>query len=205
MEDLFCFNNRLTSLDISNNTALKGLSCEGNQLTSLDVSKNTDLMGLMCAGNPLEVLNLGEVNLGLSNLDYGGLVSSTKLKVIGTEITDLNVLKNKLQSLDVSECPALRDLDCSSNQLTTLNVIGCSALTFLDCHDNELTSLDVSKTNIGNSTELYPLNCSSMFTRPVYDCSLKTLYLKTGWKIKGITVERSTDYIPDETEIRYKD
>ncbi len=276
-----CFDNQLVALDVSKNTALETLGCERNQLTSLDVSKNTVLGTLMCDGNPIEMLNLGEVNPGL-HLDYGGLVSSTKLKVRGTKITDLNVSKNKLQSLDVSECPALRDLDCSDNQLTTLDVSnntvltylscsknslttldlsnntklerlscnnnplttldlsGCSALTWLQCFNNQLTTLDVSKnttliylecsdnqlttldvsnntaltylgcgsnqlttldvskTHLGYSTASYPLDCSPMST-------LQTLYLKTGWEIKYINVDRSISYIPEQTEILYKD
>ena len=47
LTDLFCFENLLTTLDISNNTALEFLSCENNQLTSLDVSNNTALSILM--------------------------------------------------------------------------------------------------------------------------------------------------------------
>ena len=38
---LKCFDNSLTSLDVSKNTALTDLDCSGNSLTSLDVSKNT--------------------------------------------------------------------------------------------------------------------------------------------------------------------
>ena len=42
LETLICDLNPLTSLDVSNNTALTYLSCgSNNQLTSLDVSNNT--------------------------------------------------------------------------------------------------------------------------------------------------------------------
>ena len=40
------YNYQLTSLDVSNNTALITLSCDNNQLTSLDISQNTALWGL---------------------------------------------------------------------------------------------------------------------------------------------------------------
>ena len=49
---LKCYSNRLTSLDVSKNTALKQLWCSSNQLTSLDVSKNTALELLYCNSNP---------------------------------------------------------------------------------------------------------------------------------------------------------
>ncbi len=35
--------------------------------------------------------------------------------------------------------------------------------------------------------------------------TLQTLYLKTGWRINGINVDRSAYRIPEQTEIRYKD
>ena len=45
---LSCQGNQLTTLDISNNTALVWLECYNNQLTAVDVSKNTALRALYC-------------------------------------------------------------------------------------------------------------------------------------------------------------
>ena len=61
LEELYCYSNELTSLDVSKNTALKCLSCPGNQLTSLDVSKNTALTELFCYNNQLTFLDLSAV------------------------------------------------------------------------------------------------------------------------------------------------
>jgi Leucine-rich repeat (LRR) protein len=47
-----CAENQLTSLDVSNNTALKGLNCSVNRLTSLDVSNNTALHLLFLVSMP---------------------------------------------------------------------------------------------------------------------------------------------------------
>ena len=49
---LKCYSNQLTSLDVSGCTALKELWCHSNQLTSLDVSHNTVLEVLYCNSNP---------------------------------------------------------------------------------------------------------------------------------------------------------
>ena len=49
---LKCYSNRLTSLDVRGCTALKQLWCSSNQLTSLDVSQNTALDLLYCNSNP---------------------------------------------------------------------------------------------------------------------------------------------------------
>ena len=54
MTSLYCYNNQLTSLDLSKNTALRSLDCTGNQLTSLDLSKNTALTNLYCYSNRIK-------------------------------------------------------------------------------------------------------------------------------------------------------
>ena len=60
LEYLSCYENQLTSLDVSNNTALEYLDCYGNQLTSLDVSNNTALTDLSCDGNKLTSLDVSK-------------------------------------------------------------------------------------------------------------------------------------------------
>ena len=98
--NLNCFDNQLTSLDVSNSTALTILSCSNNQLTSLDVSNKTDLINLSCSNNQL-------TSLDVSN--------NTALKF-------LFCYENQLTSLDVSSANALINLDCGDNQLTSLDV-----------------------------------------------------------------------------------
>ena len=80
LTQLYCGDNQLTSLDVSNNTALTQLNCVGNhQLTSLDVSNNTALTQLSC-----------------------GLTKLTSLDVSNnTALTYLNCSDNKLTSLDL--------------------------------------------------------------------------------------------------------
>ena len=67
LERLLCYNNQLTSLDVSKNTALKTLYCYNNQLTSLDLSKNTALTRLECSNNQLTLLDVSK-NTKLSEL-----------------------------------------------------------------------------------------------------------------------------------------
>lgn len=61
----------LTSLDLSNNTALTYLDCNDNQLTSLDLSRCTALTDLDCSNNQLTALDLSK-NTALRNLDCSG-------------------------------------------------------------------------------------------------------------------------------------
>ena len=58
LTSLNCYDNQLTSLDVSNNTALTFLNCDDNQLTSLDVSNNTALTFLNCDDNQLTSLDV---------------------------------------------------------------------------------------------------------------------------------------------------
>ncbi|MCK4344066.1 MAG: hypothetical protein KAX05_02185, partial [Bacteroidales bacterium] len=58
LETLLCYDNQLTSLDVSNNTALIYLNCESNHLTSLVVSNCTNLHYLRCVYNSLFSLDV---------------------------------------------------------------------------------------------------------------------------------------------------
>ena len=123
LETLICYDNQLSSLDVSQNIALTTLYCYDNQLTSLDVSQNTALTSLSCFGNQL------------TSLDVSG----------ATALTSLSCGSNQLMSLDVSQNTALTDLSCYGNQLTSLDVSHNTALTRLYCSSNQLMSLDLSK------------------------------------------------------------
>ena len=62
LTSLYCFDNQLTSLDVSKNLVLRSLSCQNNQLTALDVSNNTALLSLYCHINQLTSLDLTGLN-----------------------------------------------------------------------------------------------------------------------------------------------
>ena len=94
LADLDCSNNKLTTLDVSNNIALTYLSCNGNQLTTLDVSNNTALESLYCDNN------------NLTSLDVSG---ATRLHLLFCS-------DNQLTSLDVSNNLELSALGCFKNK-----------------------------------------------------------------------------------------
>ncbi|MBR5690179.1 MAG: leucine-rich repeat domain-containing protein, partial [Prevotella sp.] len=83
-----CYGNRLTSLDVSKNTALTYLDCTGpgtgggrcNELTSLDVSKNTALTDLRCSGNLLTSLDLSNQN-HLSSTELSQILTVKAVKL----------------------------------------------------------------------------------------------------------------------------
>ena len=122
LEELFCFTNRISTLDLSKNVALKELNCGENLLSTLDVSGCTALTTLNCCKNQLTTLNVS----GCASL------------------TDLRCYSNLLTTLNLSTNAELSVLYCYGNQLTTLNVSGCTSLVNLRCYSNQLTALNVS-------------------------------------------------------------
>lgn len=100
LTDLFCPDNQLTVLDLSDNTALTSLSCSNNPLTSLDVSNNTVLTYLNCS------------NSQLTNLDLRSNAALTYLRCANSRLTNL----------DLSQNTALMGLSCEGNYLTVLDL-----------------------------------------------------------------------------------
>ena len=128
---LNCGHNRLTKLDVSENTVLQELVCWENQLTSLDVSQNTALQELECFENKLTSLDVSQ----------------------NPVLQKLSCWDNRLTSLDVSKNTELTYLKCSYNRLKELDVSKNTELTYLECGRNQLTELDVSRNT--KLTELY--------------------------------------------------
>ena len=136
LTELFCTNNNLTSLDVSQNTTLIFLNLTDNQLTSLDVSQNTSLTQLWCDDNQLTSIDVSQ----------------------NTSLTFLRCDWNQLTSLDVSQNTDLIYLYCGWNQLTSLDVSQSTNLTDLNCNDNQLTILDIRN---GNNTNMGSIQASN--------------------------------------------
>ncbi|MFH2142016.1 MAG: T9SS type A sorting domain-containing protein [Bacteroidota bacterium] len=150
---LYCWNNQLTTLDVSNNTALNVLRCDENQLTALDVNNNTALTELGCGLNLLTILDISN-NTALKILWCNGNQLSSIDVSNNVSLNDFQCSYNPLNTLNVSNNTALVQLNCDENQLTTLDISNNTALTNLSCIDNQLNSIDVS-----NNTALEGLNC----------------------------------------------
>ena len=123
LTNLYCDNNQLTSLDVSQNLNLSELRCFNNQLTNLNITQNAALTILRCSNN------------SLTNLDV----------TQNTLLTEINCTSNQLSNLDVTQNSSLDTLGCSENLLTNLDVSQNTVLTFLGCGDNLLNGLDVSQ------------------------------------------------------------
>ena len=176
LKHLNCNYNKLTSLDLSNNTALERLNCADNELTSLDVSNNTALWLLNCSSNFLTLLDISNNVLlnrlycssnSLTTLEISNNKDLIELQCSSNLLTELDIsnnaalenlfcVLNSLTSLDVSNNAALENLFCGYNSLTSLDISNNTTLKFFACHANLLTSLDVS-----NNTALELISCSN--------------------------------------------
>lgn len=151
LELLYCSDNPLTGLDLSGNPLLRRLYCSNTGLTALDLSHNPALETVYAHYNNLTVLDVSSnTNLIELFIAYNAL---TQLR-LPNSVRRLEVLGNKLTSLDLRYNTVLEALYCGRNMLRSLLVTSTRLLT-LDCHVNDLTSLDISKT-----TALAQLDCS---------------------------------------------
>ena len=99
LRTLECQGNQLTTLDVSENTALEQLICYSNQLTTLDVSKNTALAQLYCKDNHIRRLDLPKaMDCGLSG---NGGKNGKGLTITVPSKADKKLMKKRLADLIV--------------------------------------------------------------------------------------------------------
>ena len=117
LTDLFCSDNNLTELDVSENPELVRLICYNNSLTSLNLNKNTKLRSLNCNNNKLTVLDLREnkslswlrcKNNCLTSLD---LRNNPKIGDLQVGSQRYQILANDDRTYDLHQLPGKFELD----------------------------------------------------------------------------------------------
>ena len=102
----------------------------------------------------------------------------------------LNCLGNKLEKLNVSECPLLETFYCGFNNLQSIDVSGNKNLKDFDCQHNRLDTLDVS-----HNTELVKLSCGTNNLTELdvrENKKLKELWCSTN-KLSNLDLENQTE------------
>lgn len=177
IEILWAGYNKMTELDVSQNTALTFLECAYNQFTELDVSNNVNLITLNFYGNQLSQIDV-TANVLLEHLTCGN---------------------NEITSLDVSQNPLLESLDCGRNLLTELDVTNNPLLVYFICTENELSSLDVSQnTNLdflvcyGNLIESIDVSQNLVLRHfNIYDNLLTSLDLSVNSNLQKLSAQEN--------------
>ena len=141
---LYCQNNYLSSLDVSNCSHLKVLSCGYGQIEELNISGCSELEYLDCSSNNLNSLNISN-NPHLTTLDCSDNQLSELDVSNNIDIDTLTCSDNCLTSLNLGDKSAVASLYCANNSLQTLDLSGCSALTSLYCQNNPMTVLNIKK------------------------------------------------------------
>ncbi|MBQ4232741.1 MAG: leucine-rich repeat domain-containing protein, partial [Lachnospiraceae bacterium] len=176
LQGLWCKDNKIKTMDLSNNKDLRGVWCSGNQYTSLDFSDNPELLWVYCYDcnltslnvsdnpkmafiecntNPLKELDVSK-NPELEHLTCGTCELSELDLSNNTKLTHLDAFSNKLTRLDISNCPKMKRLDIWNNKgLKSIDISHNPGLQFYNCAYNDADSIDVSK-----NPELNKLICS---------------------------------------------
>lgn len=104
LTSLYCFDNKLTSIDISKQTNLNVLDISSNELTALDVAANKELLKVLtCSYN------------ALTELDITLCTNLEALNCQGNQMMKLNALHNtKLETLG---CGSQQTADGAAQQL----------------------------------------------------------------------------------------
>lgn len=155
LQGLWCKDNAIESMDLSNNKNIHGVWCSGNSFTSLDFSANPELEWVYCYDCNLTSLNVSN----------------------NPKLAYLECNTNPLGTLDVTHNPVLEHLTCGTCELTSLDVSKNPKLSHLDAFQNHLTNLDVSnnpkmkRLDIWNNPGLGSIDVSKNPGLQYYNCA----------------------------------
>lgn len=145
LEELHAAHNKITSLDVSNNSALQVLNVVGNQITDLNVTNLTLLEGLYARSNKISSIDLS-TNIALKeiSLKYNSLLSLDISAINNVEY--LEVVANEIMTdLIIGNQPNLTTLYGHCNMFTNVDVSGALNLKVLRLQHNKLTgTIDLS-------------------------------------------------------------
>jgi Leucine-rich repeat (LRR) protein len=176
LNSLHCFNNQITTIDLSNNSLIAGIICFNNNISSLNISSNNLLDNIDCSNNPLTSIDLtNKPNLRFltcSGNQFTSLDLSNK-----PDLEYLNCQNNQLTSLDFSGNLNLTEVYVGQNQITSLELSHLQDLAKFSCHNNALTFLNVKNGNNINFTSFFAYGNPNLTCIEVDDAAWST----TNW------------------------
>ena len=153
---LYCDNNSIHDLDLSNNTNLTAVYCYYNSIQNLDVSANTQLEVLSCSFNIINDLNINNNHNLLQLSCYSNVL--TNIDVSNNQLLEiLNIGDNLISGIDLSNNTALQEFYCLYNsQITNIDL------------DNNPNLSKVRILNNDNLTEIHIQNGANGLLAGVY-------------------------------------
>ena len=114
-----CYNNSLTSLDLSKNNELKNLDCSNNQLTTLKLPTSAPLASIACYNNKLTSLNLASFSSTLQAVYCSdNMLTSLTFPSSASQLTTVECWNNQLTSLKMpTDATNLKTLYCYGNKI----------------------------------------------------------------------------------------
>ncbi|MBO4635642.1 MAG: DUF4214 domain-containing protein [Clostridiales bacterium] len=161
LENLMCDYNDLTALNVDNNPNLQVLTCRHNNISSIDVSGKADLVSVCAGQNPdLSSINVSNCPSLLCVNCYGD-TNIRSLDLTGTRNLVYLIMHNcKMPgTLDLDGMSSLKQVDLYNNDLTGLSVNGCTDLEYLYITNNDISSIDLS-TN--TSLIMFECDCNDL-------------------------------------------
>ncbi|MBK8845977.1 MAG: hypothetical protein IPO27_05115 [Bacteroidetes bacterium] len=156
LDGLTCYDNSLSTLDLSANTQLTYLFCANNLLTSLDLSNNLLLQTLLCGGNPI------------TNLDLSANTAITFFNSPGMSVTNLDLsAQTGLTWLNVSNTPSLSSLNVQNGNNSNLTFFNASSNPLLTCIQvDDIAYMNTNWSGGKDAGAIYSTNCACIVNIP---------------------------------------
>ena len=140
--------NKLTEIDLSNQTELIGLNLAENDFKTIDLSANKQIEQLVLSSNQLHSINLN----GLENLITLN-VAGNELKALtlekNTNLKHLLAHANKIEKISLAANKSLSEVNLSANKLTTIDLTNHEFLNEILLGKNLLFQILLPNTDVG--------------------------------------------------------
>lgn len=167
LQNLFCSNNAIFELDVSNSLNLTILDCSNNNLSILDVSNmnleslnvsgNPNLFTVNCVNNKLIALDVSN-NPTLNNLYFSSNPNLKSVNITGDSyLEELYISETNISFLDFSTNFFLNKLTFTDNFSSNLQIDNSIVIQNMFINDNP----NLTELTINNSSKLHHLFCNN--------------------------------------------
>lgn len=171
--------NNITSLDVSANVALEYLNCAflNNSISTVDLSNNTALTWVDLRSTGITSIDLTD----LSNLEFALLTNNNLTSIDVTQnpnLLELGLDGNSFSTVDLSQNPNLESFYCFGCNLGgSMDFSGNTSLYYLHLQSNQLTGLNVAN-GINSSFTFFHVSQNPLLTCIQVD---DAAYSTTNW------------------------